>query len=139
MGKWIGLVAASAAGGIARYVLTGAVYQVFGTRFPYGTLVVNLSGCFLIGVLNSLSEIKFLLGPNARMLLIIGFCGAFTTLSTLMLESSNLMKNGDTVRAFANVAATIVIGFFLFRMGEVLGTAMCRPWQLSITATTPTP
>lgn len=124
MGKWIGLLAASAAGGAARYVLTGAVYQVFGTRFPYGTLVVNLSGCFLIGVLNSLAEVKFLLGPNARVLLMIGFCGAFTTLSTLMLETSNLMKGGETARALANVAATIILGFLLFRVGEVLGEVL---------------
>lgn len=124
MGKWIGLLVASAAGGAARYVLAGAVYQVFGTRFPYGTLVVNLSGCLLIGVLNSLAEVKFLLGPNARALLMIGFCGAFTTLSTLMLETSNLMKDGETARALANVAATIVFGFLLFHVGEVLGEVL---------------
>ncbi len=124
MGKWIGLVAASAAGGAARYILAGAVYQAFGTRFPYGTLIVNLSGCFLIGALNSLAEAKFFLGPNARVLLMIGFCGAFTTLSTLMLETSNLMKDGETARALANVAATIIFGFLLFRVGEVLGEVL---------------
>lgn len=121
MDKWAGLVAGSVAGGVARYVLAGIVYQALGTRFPYGTLIVNLVGCFLIGVLNSLAEVKFLLGPNARVLLMIGFCGAFTTLSTLMLETSNLMKDGETARALANVAATIILGFLLFRVGEVLG------------------
>ncbi len=121
MGKWIGLVAGSVAGGVARYALAGIIYQAFGTRFPYGTLIVNLSGCFLIGILNSLAEAKFLLGPNARVLLMIGFCGAFTTLSTLMLETSNLMKDGESIRALANVAATIILGFLLFRAGEVLG------------------
>ncbi len=124
MGKWIGLVAGSMAGGVARYVLAGAIYQTFGTRFPYGTLIVNLSGCLLMGVLNSLAEAKFLLGPNTRVLLMVGFCGAFTTLSTLMLETSNLMKDGETARAFANVAATIIFGFLLFRLGEVLGEVL---------------
>lgn len=124
MDKWMSLVAGTLAGGVARYVLAGAVYQAVGTRFPYGTLAVNLSGCFLIGLLNSLAETKFLLGPNARVLLMIGFCGAFTTLSTLMLETSNLMKDGETVRALANVAATIVFGFLLFRLGEISGEVL---------------
>ena len=117
------LVAGTLVGGVARYALAGAVYQALGTRFPYGTLVVNLAGCFLIGWLNSLAEAKLLLGPNARVLLMVGFCGAFTTLSTLMLETSNLMKGGETFRAFANVAATIILGFIVFRLGEMLGEA----------------
>lgn len=121
MEKWIGLLSGTLAGGVARYVLAGAIYQVIGTRFPFGTLAVNLSGCFLIGFLNSLAEVKFLLGPNARVMLMIGFCGAFTTLSTLMLETSNLMKDGETFRALTNVAATILLGFLLFRLGEVMG------------------
>lgn len=121
MDKWMSLVTGTLAGGVARYVLAGAIYQALGTRFPYGTLAVNLSGCFLIGLLNSLAEAKFLLGPNARVMLMIGFCGAFTTLSTLMLETSSLMKDGETARALANVAATIILGFLLFRVGEVLG------------------
>lgn len=122
--KWIGLITGTLAGGVARYVLAGAVYEALGTRFPYGTLAVNLSGCFLIGAFNSLAEAKFLLSPAARVMLMTGFCGAFTTLSTLMLETSNLMKAGEMLRACANVAATIVMGFLLFRLGEVLGEVL---------------
>lgn len=124
MEKWFSLIAGTLAGGVARYALAGVVYQAVGTRFPYGTLAVNLSGCFLIGLLNSLAEAKFLLGPNARIMLMVGFCGAFTTLSTLMLETSNLMRDGETARAFANVAATLIIGFVLFRAGEILGEVL---------------
>lgn len=124
MSKWMSLIAGTLAGGVARYVLAGSIYQVFGTRFPYGTLAVNLSGCLLIGFLNSLAEVKFLLGPHARVALMIGFCGAFTTLSTLMLETSNLMKDGETLWAFVNVAATLVLGFLLFRIGEALGEVL---------------
>lgn len=121
MDKWIGLAAGSLAGGFARYILAGVVYNAVGARFPHGTLAVNLSGCFLVGVLNGLAESKFLLGPNAKVLLMIGFCGAFTTLSTLMLETSNLMKAGETGRALANMAATGILGFLLLRLGEILG------------------
>lgn len=124
MEKWSSLIIGTLAGGIARYALAGVVYQAVGIRFPYGTLAVNLSGCFFIGFLNSLAEAKFLLGPNARIMLMVGFCGAFTTLSTLMLETSNLMKDGETARALANVAATFIIGFVLFRAGEILGEVL---------------
>lgn len=119
--KWISLVAGGVAGTLARYFLAGAIYQVFGTAFPYGTLVVNLTGCFLIGFLACLAEEKFLLGPNARILLMIGFCGAFTTFSTFILETANLLRDGEAWRAFANVAVSVVIGFFFFWLGVILG------------------
>ncbi|MBI3999157.1 MAG: fluoride efflux transporter CrcB [Candidatus Omnitrophica bacterium] len=108
------------AGTIARYLLSGAVYQVFGANFPYGTLAVNLIGCFVIGFLAALAEDKFLLGPNARLLLMAGFCGAFTTFSTFMLETANLMKDGETLRAFVNVIASVLVGFIVFKLGVFL-------------------
>ena len=115
--KWVPLAIGGVAGTFARYALAGAVYAVFGSRFPYGTLAVNLVGCFLIGFLATVAEEKFLLGPSARLLLMVGFCGAFTTFSTFMLETANLMKDGDTLRAFLNVLASVVVGFAVFRAG----------------------
>jgi len=75
----------------------------------------------VIGFLATLAEEKFLLGPNARMLLMIGFCGAFTTFSTFMLETANLIKDGESLRAFINVLMSVVIGFVVFRFGVLLG------------------
>lgn len=118
--KWFQLALGGVAGTFARYLLAGFVYTLFGTGFPYGTLAVNLIGCFLIGFLASLAEEKFLLGPTARLLLMAGFCGAFTTFSTFMLETANLMKDGETARAFLNVLASVVAGFFIFRLGVFL-------------------
>ena len=120
MGKIVALALGSLAGGFARYFLGGFVYRVTGTTFPYGTLAVNLIGCFLIGFFSSLSEEKLLLGPNARMLLMVGFCGAFTTFSTFMLETANLMKGGEFFHAFLNVAVSIILGFLMFRFGMLL-------------------
>ena len=119
--KIIYLAVGGITGTFARYFLAGAVYDVMGTRFPYGTLLVNLSGCFIIGVLTSLSESKFVLNPDMKVLLMIGFCGAFTTFSTFMLETSNLIRDGETLRAFLNVLASVVVGFIVFRIGVVLG------------------
>lgn len=120
MAKIISLLLGTLAGGVLRYALAGAVYRAMGAGFPHGTLAVNLSGCLLIGVLDGLAESKFLLGPNARVLLMVGFCGAFTTLSTLMLETNNLLKDGETLQALANLGITVIGGFLLFRLGLAL-------------------
>ena len=121
MVKWFNLAVGSVIGGYARYLLAGFVHHIFGAAFPYGTLVVNLIGCFLIGLLAALAEEKFLLGPDARILLMVGFCGAFTTFSTFMLETGNLIRDGEMIRAFLNVMASVVIGFLVFRLGVLLG------------------
>jgi CrcB protein len=119
--KWISLIAGGIAGTLCRYVVAGAVYQFCGTDFPYGTMLVNLSGCFLIGFLAGLAEEKFLLGSNVRLLLMAGFCGAYTTFSTFMLETANLMKDGEMWKAFLNLTVSVVAGFIIFRFGVLLG------------------
>ncbi len=119
--KWISLAAGGIAGTVCRYVLSGAVYQLAGTGFPYGTLAVNLAGCLLVGFFAVLAEEKFLLGPEARILLMAGFCGAFTTFSTLMLETSNLVREGEAWKGFLNVAVSVAAGYLFFRLGVFLG------------------
>jgi len=119
--KLLNLIIGGAAGTVARYLLAGIVYRFAGTSFPYGTLVVNVSGCFILGVLASFADKKFILGPDARILLMIGFCGAFTTFSTLIFESDNLLKNGQVIRAFSNILISVIFGFILFRVGSLLG------------------
>lgn len=104
-------------GTLARYAFSGLLYAWWGARFPYGTMAVNLTGCFLIGFLAVLSEEKFLLGPDARTLLMIGFCGAYTTFSTFILESAYLIREGQTGYAFINIAASIILGFLMLRLG----------------------
>lgn len=121
MMKLLYLGAGTLAGGFARYFLAGAVYKGFGVTFPYGTLVVNLLGCFVIGFLSAVAEEKFFLGPDGRILLMTGFCGAFTTFSTFMLETGNLMKDGEFQRAFLNVIVSVVVGFIVYRFGILLG------------------
>lgn len=106
---------------MARYLLAGVVYRFMGTGFPYGTLIVNVSGCFILGILVSLADKKFILGPDMKVLLMIGFCGAFTTFSTLIFESDSLVRNGQAFRAFANIFVSVILGFILFRIGSLLG------------------
>ncbi|MFA4992353.1 MAG: fluoride efflux transporter CrcB [Candidatus Omnitrophota bacterium] len=119
--KLINLIIGGAAGTIARYFLAGAVYRIMGTSFPYGTLIVNISGCFILGFLVSLSDKKFMFSPDARLLLMIGFCGAFTTFSTLIFETDNLVRSGQAIRASVNIFASVILGFVLFRAGTFIG------------------
>ena len=119
--KFINLIIGGAAGTIARYLLAGVTYRFMGTGFPYGTLVVNISGCFLLGLLATLADKKFILGPDAKVLLMIGFCGAFTTFSTLIFETDGLVRNGQAIRAFTNIFASVILGYVLFRVGNFIG------------------
>lgn len=119
--KILTLTLGSILGGLSRYFMAGLTYRWLGSLFPYGTLIVNLSGCLFIGFLSSIVEKKFLLSPNDRLLWMTGFCGAFTTFSTFMLETSNLLKDGETTRAFMNIVLSITLGFILFKFGELVG------------------
>lgn len=115
------LCLSGAAGTVSRYALSGFVYRVFGSRFPHGTLAVNLLGCLILGFLAALAEIRLVLAPPLRLFLMIGFCGAFTTFSTLIYESYNLIRSGQSFLAFLNLAVTLVFGFALFRIGMWIG------------------
>lgn len=119
--KFIHLIIGGATGTVARYALSGVAYRIFGTSFPYGTFSVNLIGCFILGFLVSLTEKKLFLDTNTRLLLMVGFCGAFTTFSTFILETANLIKDGEATRAFLNVLLSVVIGFIVLRIGILLG------------------
>ena len=121
MVKWLYLFLGGGAGTIARYIFSGLVYEGLGSRFPYGTLAVNLLGCFLIGFFAVLTEEKFLFPPELRILITVGFLGGFTTFSTFIYETANLIKDGQTLLAFGNVAASVGVGFVAFRLGVLLG------------------
>lgn len=119
--KWISLLLGGIAGTAARYVLAGAVLRTFGSRFPYGTLAVNLSGCFVLGFFAAFMEERAIGSQELRLLLLIGFCGAYTTFSTWILETDLLMREGQAVLAWINVLGSFVGGFLLFRAGILIG------------------
>ena len=117
MNQWVCLIIGGSAGTLLRYVLSGWFLQRAGTAFPYGTLTVNLTGCFLIGFLTVFLEARGPLSAEARLLLIAGFCGAFTTFSTLIFEFYELIRSGDLLKAFLYAGISFVAGFFLFCAG----------------------
>lgn len=121
--KMLCLVAGSAVGGVTRWFLSDYAAASDSKNLPWGTLIVNLSGCLLLGLLHGLGETPWPLGPRARMLLMVGFCGAFTTFSTWMLESSILMEKGASRAALSYIILSVVFGFALLRVGALASKA----------------
>lgn len=109
-------------GTLARYGLSGLAYRWFGDRFAWGTLAVNLAGAFCIGVGAALAE-RALLPPGARLLVLVGFLGAFTTFSTYMLETVTLSSGGWWLGAL-NVVGSTAAGLALVLLGLAAGRAM---------------
>lgn len=117
MNKYWHLGIGGIAGTFARYALAGLTQKFARADFPYGTLLVNLTGCFLIGLFWALSGPKFSLSPNARLFLMTGFCGAYTTFSTFILETANLWGEGQMSRAMIYVLGSMIGGLVIFRAG----------------------
>ena len=113
---WIGL--GGFVGSICRFLLGGAVHQVLqNSTFPYGTMVVNLVGCFAIGVGGGLVEMRQLFTPEARMFLLVGLLGGFTTFSTFGYESVTLAREGQLLASLANITIQVVAGVVLVWLG----------------------
>jgi fluoride exporter len=97
-----------ALGCLARYFLSGWVYQLFGSGFPYGTLAVNVIGSLLIGLVMEFSIRSALIPPTLRIALTIGFIGGFTTFSTFSFETFRLLEEGAVLAAFFNVTLSVI-------------------------------
>ena len=112
------------AGAIARYLVDGAVAERVAGAFPWGTLAVNVSGSFLLGLLFALSADRPILPAEIRGPLLIGFIGAYTTFSTVMLESWRLIESGAVGLATANLVGSIGVGLLALVGGLLLGRAL---------------
>jgi CrcB protein len=108
-------------GAAARYLLQGAVYRFTGSAFPYGTIVVNVLGCFLIGLLMSSLEERFLAAPPLRIFLTIGILGGFTTFSSFSYETMVLLREGDLMAGGLNIIASMVLCLGATWLGLGLG------------------
>ena len=108
-------------GAIARYVIDGWVVQRTGAAFPWGTLTVNLSGAFVLGLLFALSVERGVLPAEIRAPILIGFIGAYTTFSTLALESWRLIEEGSYVLGAANLVGSMALGIAAVVVGLVAG------------------
>ena len=109
------------AGTAARYLVGGWVHRAWPlTTFPVGTLSVNVAGCFAIGLLNGLVDARQLFGPEARLVLMVGVLGGFTTFSSFAYETLSLARDAELARAGANVVLQIALGLAAAWGGDAL-------------------
>ncbi len=114
-------------GSILRYLLSGISQGIFQTaRFPIGTLIVNLSGCFVIGLLSQLAESQGAFTELTRAFVFAGILGGFTTFSTLTNESLNLFRAGDFLLGLLNVGIQVLGGLSLAWLGRISGQLIWR-------------
>lgn len=109
-------------GGVFRYWISNISYWFLGRQFPYGTLIVNVSGCFLMGLLFVLLIERFNgAGPQLRSLLLIGLLGGYTTFSSFSIETLNLFENGAPLGGVANILLSITLCLAATWLGVIGG------------------
>lgn len=121
-GIWVGV--AGFFGAASRYWLDGLVSRATSGSFPWGTLVVNISGCFLIGLLTTVLTERILPHPALRIAITVGFIGAYTTFSTFSYETLRQIQDGAVGLAVVNVLASVVIGISAAWLGFMMGRAI---------------
>jgi CrcB protein len=109
------------AGSLARYLVGSALMTRFATRFPLGTLAVNVTGSFLIGLLMTLLTERFQPHPNWRLVLVVGFLGGYTTFSSFEWETYAAVREGGFWIGLANVVGSVTLGYMAVWLGALLG------------------
>lgn len=118
----------SALGGAGRYWCAIFIAQRAGEAFPWGTLLVNVSGSFLIGILGALGDplSTWQVTPGARQFLMVGVLGGFTTFSSFSLQTLNLMREGEWAYAIVNVVASVVACLVAVGVGFFVASSLSR-------------
>lgn len=120
MDRYIMVLLGGATGSLARYVFGSAIMSRVGGSFPAGTVVINITGSFLIGFLMTLFAERWHPHPNLRLLLVVGFLGGYTTFSSLEWETLGLMREGSRWLAFMNAAGSVLVGYAAVWLGAVI-------------------
>jgi CrcB protein len=111
-------------GANARYWIGDWAAQKFGANFPYGTFIINLTGSLLIGFFLTLATERLMIDPKLRLLIAVGFLGAYTTFSTYAYESFTLIFNGQWLTGLINLFGSTLLGVLAIGLGVYLGKAI---------------
>jgi CrcB protein len=116
----------SALGGLGRYVVSGLVGAQFGETFPWGTIIVNVTGCFVIGFFATLTapDGRLFVSPATRVFVLTGLCGGYTTFSSFSLQTLNLMRDGEWLYAGSNIAGSVVLCLLFVWLGSLAAMAV---------------
>lgn len=121
---WIAI--GSALGGMARYWCSGIAASTIGETFPWGTLIVNVTGSFIIGLFATMTgpDSRILIHPDIRQFIMLGLCGGYTTFSSFSLQTLNLVRNGDVMHAGINIIASLVLCLVAVWMGHIAAVVL---------------
>jgi len=121
---WIAV--GSAGGGVARYWCSGVVARLIGEIFPWGTLVVNVLGSFVIGFVATLTapDGRMFIGSTPRLAIMAGFCGGYTTFSSFSIQTLNLLNDGEFLYAGANIGLSVVLCLVAVWAGSALAASI---------------
>ncbi len=109
-------------GTLLRYGLHHYSFHLFSSTFPIGTSIINTLGCFILGLLSVLPAHTFPYDMTGKLFLTAGFCGAFTTFSTFILETIHCMESGHMGAGWLNIILSVVLGLLFLRLGMMTGT-----------------
>lgn len=121
MHKLLLIALGGACGTLCRYWLSDLTYAILGRDFPWGTWAVNIVGSFLFGLVWILADDRGIISPQGRIMLLTGFMGAFTTFSTFMFESGELLRDGQMLRLALNLGGQNLFGFCALFLGSTVG------------------
>jgi CrcB protein len=117
---WILVAVGGALGTMARYGMEDLVHRYMPPFFPAGTFAVNTLGCLIFGVIVSLADERFVIGPAGRAFLLVGICGGFTTFSTFTFETFGLLRDGELGPALLNAGGQVMIGLVAMWTGYLV-------------------
>ncbi len=115
-----------ALGALSRYFISTWVYNKCDFAFPWGTFVVNILGCFILGMVFIWGTERAMIGPNMRAFLGVGLLGAFTTFSTFCLETINIIKDGEIKSALLNTVGSVILGLLALWLGTVIAALLSK-------------
>lgn len=126
MAAYLWIAVGSALGGVARYWCSGVAARLIGETFPWGTLIVNVVGSFIIGFFATLTapDGRVFVGSTARQFVMVGFCGGYTTFSSFSLQTLNLINDGEWLYVGANVAGSVVFCMLAVWAGHILAVSL---------------
>jgi len=124
MEKYIVIAIGGSIGAVSRYIVSTLSAKYLGTDFPYGTLIVNIIGSFILSFFMVLSIEKLALNPLWRLFFATGFLGAFTTLSSITYETLAIANDGDYIKALINIFANFFISLLFAYIGFILAKTL---------------
>ena len=126
MASYFWIAVGSALGGMARYWSSGIVARLIGETFPWGTLIINVIGSFIIGFFATLTgpDGRILVPSVARQFVMIGFCGGYTTFSSFSLQTLNLATDGEYLYAGLNIVLSVVLCLLAVWLGSILASSL---------------